>query len=343
MFTEPADVADVDMSVTVATDAGGAITGADVQVDLTARPAIDLLHDYTTRLVLKPSETTLGIYSRYFDVLLLSGLVTLPAYTGVERYRLRMRVKGHTIQAKVWLLGVEPEPDWMLQGTVPVARRIASGPVGLRTVRFSGNTNANLTFLFDDFVADIDEPQWISGYSDTITPTLGGFWLCSIMRSFLNLAPMVVDYQEPQRTTRGGQNEIVGRALPIGQAELMGSRAWTLTLRVTTLAEARNLEMLIASGDVLWLLTPAGCPIPSGYYRVASMAPRRVRPRGAARLFDLPLLEVAAPGPDVTTAQSTWDTVIGAYGSWEDLVAAHTSWDSVLALLGDPAEVVTDP
>lgn len=337
---DPDDVGDVETSVSLSTNAGGAITGGTGTATLKARRQGS--DDYSVGVRFNTDGTvSLLAISNFAGEQVLDTAATPLTYTGAETYRIRVSLAGHRIRAKVWDPSATPEPaTWQVDETVPLARRITGGQIGLATTRATGNSNANLTFVFDDFAADTGTPTFLM--SATITPTLTGVWLCSTMRSFLNRLISVASYEEPAREARGGGNYVAGRTLPIAQVELAAARTWPLTVRVASLAAARELEYAVASGDVFYLLVPADSPIPSGYYRAGSMSAVHGRPNGSARWFTLPLTECAAPGPDVVTASATWDTVIAAYGTWADVVAAVATWEDLLDLVGDPSEVVVD-
>jgi hypothetical protein len=273
-------------------------------------------------------STTLGTFA-------LSNLYTL----NTQVFRARLKIDGPRIRFKVWEPNSAPEPDWQYDEVTAAAYRVSGGAPGLGSARATTNGNVNLTFSFTDLTIDTGIPTFLQ--TQTITPDLAGFWLCSTMRSFLNIAPRVVGYTEPARGARGGSTYVGARTLPIAQAELSTAREWTLTIRVPTLAAARRLEYVIASGDVFYLQTPDDCPIPYGYYRIGNMSAERVIPRGGVtRMFDLPLEECAAPGPDVATASVTWDSVIALYGTWPNVVAAQVAWEDLLDLIGDPSEVI---
>lgn len=280
---------------------------------------------------------------------LIGGVLTIirstvmpDTYASTKTFRVEVDARGPVIRARAWDPVARPRPDWQLTETVSAPLRIAAGKVGVESNRSTGNTNVNFTFSFDDFVLDSGSPSFgITGLTDTLTPTLAGFWLCSVMRSFLNSAPMVIGYTEPTRAGRGDATYVAGRTLPIAQNEVMGGRTWTITFRAPSLASARRLEMSLASGDTFYLQTPGDCPIPFGHYRVPGMSGKRVTPRSDRRTFDVQLEEVAAPGPDITTAQNTWDSVIAEYGSWEAIVTAGVTWEDLRDdLIGDPDEVI---
>jgi hypothetical protein len=177
-------------------------------------------------------------------------------------------------------------------------------------------------------------------FTASITPTLGGVWLKSVARPFLNRQVVVQDYGDVERTARAGVFDVIGRSFPVAVSDVRGSRRWNLTVLTSTAAEAGDIDMLLASGDPLFIHVPAGCDVPGGYVSVGDTAQRRPARRSARRLFELPCVEVAAPGPDVVGAPSNWQTVLNTYGTWADLLAAHPTWADLLELIGEPTDVV---
>lgn len=338
------DYADGTIEVTASVTA--TITGGAQTTALYAR-YVDSSNFY--RAIVSWSQTsgvlTLTVVARRLgvDTTLVTSALGFTHTSSTTNLRLIMTTTGTTLAVTVYSTAGAPPADPTWSGTVPLAQRIASGRFGIRSGRSTGNTNTNAQTTWADLLLDADDLPYFTLDSETLSSDVSGFWLKSTMRRFLNLTPMVVDYAEPSRTPRGGQLDVIGRSLPIGQVELMTSRSTVLTFRTLDLQAARTLEFLIASGDVLYLQTPSSCPIVSGHYRVdGDMTSVRVTPRSDVRLFTLPLREVAAPGPDVVTATSTWETVIAMFGTWEDVIAACPTWEDVLALVGDPSEVIVE-
>lgn len=340
LITTPTDISDFRASVTVHGSAAS-VNGDPVQFAMPGR-YVDSSNFYDVNCEIQPDDTiAIRSQARFAGVTNLIESAAVPvSYNDTKNLRLEVDITGHRIRARLWDPVATPRPDWQIDSIVPTNWRIASGKVGLSTFRSASNSNANFTFSFRDFIVDTGTPTFLQ--TGTITPSLYGFWLVSTMRSFLNVAPQVVDFSEPSRLSRGGSSFVSGRSLPIGRAELMQSREFTLTIRCASLSAARMFEYLVASGDILYLQTPADCPIPYGYYRINRQKSDRVTRTSDVRYFDLSIEEQAAPGPDIVTAQSTWDTVIALYGGWPAVVAANASWDDVKALIGDPSEVIVE-
>jgi hypothetical protein len=170
-------------------------------------------------------------------------------------------------------------------------------------------------------------------------------WLKSIGRPFLNQAIDCVLNPTPIiRRARNGVNPIVGRSYPVAVTDLRGSREVPLRVVTRTTTERQDLDLLLASGDPIFVHTPAGYPLPTMYAVIEDTAENRpVRNRlcdADWRLWDLPLIEVAAPGPDVVGSTSTWQTVVNTYATWADVLIAHPTWADLLELVGDGSEVI---
>lgn len=187
----------------------------------------------------------------------------------------------------------------------------------------------------------LQHAPWLNSQTASLTPDLDGqVWLKSVTRPFLNRAVAVLDWSDIGRPDAGTEHDVVGRSLPIATTGPRGSRTWTLPLRTGTPAERQTMDYVLASGDVLFVHVPAGREIPGGYVVVHATNERRPAMRGTARVYALPVREVAPPGPDVVAATATWDTVLAAYATWADVLAANPTWADLLTLIGDPSEVI---
>lgn len=173
-----------------------------------------------------------------------------------------------------------------------------------------------------------------------ITPVLTSIWLKSVTRPFLNRPVTVVDWSPEERPSRSGGFPAVGRTYEVAVTDVAGGLVFDLDLHVAGREDAQTLDYIRASGDVLFLHTPAGCEVPGGHVCVATSSARRPRPRGSARVFTLPLTQCAAPGPDVVGATSSWQTVLNTYASWSAVLAANPTWPDLLARIAPPSEVI---
>lgn len=173
-----------------------------------------------------------------------------------------------------------------------------------------------------------------------ITPALDGVWIKSLRRPFLNRQVTVLDYSDIERPGRVGVFEVLGRSTPVAVTDVRGSRRWTMMILAEDETEATALDTMLLSGDLQFVHVPGDCRVPGGYVVVGDTTERKTRPHAVRRHFDLPLTEVAAPGPNVVGTLSTWQTVISNYATWADLIADKATWADVLELIGDPSEVI---
>jgi hypothetical protein len=200
-------------------------------------------------------------------------------------------------------------------------------------------------------VVALEPAAYLTQESASITPSLAGVgcqdtpvWLKSIARPFLNRVVSVVQRGDPAvvRKSRAGIFDIVGRSFPIAVNDVRSGRNWTMYVRTFSSADTTDLDLLFASGDVLFIHVPAVCAaaIPGGYVSVGDVTRSWHPLRPAQQLWTLPVTEVAPPGPDVVGATITWQGVLNTYGSWQDLISANGSWADVLANIGSPSDVI---
>src|SRR5690606_17361041 len=116
-----------------------------------------------------------------------------------------------------------------------------------------------------------DGDELLDEYTDSITPTLGGrIWLKSIIRPCLNRTITVTDWSEVTRRARNGLFDVVGRSLPVAVTDVRSGRQFTLEVMTETLADADEFDVILSSGDPIFLHMPPDAPVPgsSGHYAV---------------------------------------------------------------------------
>lgn len=194
----------------------------------------------------------------------------------------------------------------------------------------------------------LEHAEFLNEQTATIVPSLAEdcgddvVWLKSIARPFLNRQVAVIFKPDVDvtRPARAGVFNVVGRTFPVAVNTVRGSRRWTMFVRTYTAAEADELDLMLASGDTLLVQGPADCVLETGYVTVGDATNTRHPLRPLKRLWELPMVEVAQPGPDVVGALGTWQTVLNTYATWADVIAANLTWADLLTLVGDPSEVI---
>jgi hypothetical protein len=187
----------------------------------------------------------------------------------------------------------------------------------------------------------LEHAEYLNEQTNSITPALTGVWIKSLRRPYLNREVNVLDYSDITRASRNAAFDVIGRTYPVGVADAMSGRAWTMTVWTETLDDADDLDLVLAAGDIWFVHVPIDCPVPGGYVIIdGGVTRRRTRPKAVRRHFDLPFIEVAAPDDDVAGTTGTWATVIASYATWADLIADKATWADVLELIGSPSEVI---
>lgn len=176
-------------------------------------------------------------------------------------------------------------------------------------------------------------------FTVVITQVLAETWLKSVGRPFLNRRVVASDASDVTYTSRAGIFPVIGRTDPVAVTDSFAVKSYQLSLATVTKTEADLLRILVTSGDVLFLHTPANFPAPGGYFVCGDIAETRQGLPWDRRWFTLPLTKVVAPGPDVAATLGTWQTVINTYATWSALIAAKATWADVLLIVGDPSEV----
>lgn len=197
-------------------------------------------------------------------------------------------------------------------------------------------------FMLDDyeFTPNVTNYYRAQGETASVLPEITEVWLKSISRPWLNKTVEVVDFSDITRRARAGVFDVIGRSMPVAVNDVRGGREFTLTLYTATDAEYRDLDIFTASGDPIFIQVPAGSRVPAGYFTVSDVQSARLTQHSGKRVFELPLIECAAPGPAIVGASVTWLTVLNSYASWSEVLAAHATWADMLELIGDPTEVI---
>lgn len=219
----------------------------------------------------------------------------------------------------------------------------AVAPGLVLTFEYSKDSSASAgdDAAFIDDLVFTGAPQVVTAApTATITPTLGGVWIKSVAQPFLNRQIIVHDYSDVTRPSRSGLFDVEGRSMPVAVNQVRGSRRWTLEVLTQTALEAKDFDLVLASGDQLFIHVPADCDVPGGYVTVGDTSARRTARRSVRRIFDLPCVEGAAPGPDVLGATINWQTVLNGYSTWADVLAANATWAQLLDRVGSPQDVI---
>lgn len=180
---------------------------------------------------------------------------------------------------------------------------------------------------------------------ESITPVLTDIWFKVIAKPFLNRTVHCIPKPGPvKRRARHGIFPIIGRSLPVAVTDVRGSREYDLDAITRTTQEYRDFDLMISSGDIIFIHTPPTSPIDTAYVVIEDVVRRQPltgsRCGNDWRVFTLPIIEVAAPAANVVGSVGTWQTVINTYATWSDVLTAHATWADLLTLVGSPDDVI---
>lgn len=181
-----------------------------------------------------------------------------------------------------------------------------------------------------------------STQTGTITPALETVWLKFIARPYLNRPVTVTDWSDVERASRNGVFPVIGRRDPVAITELHTSRSFTVSLLTQTIAQADSLDFSIGAGFPVYLHTPAGCGIPTVYGVAGNLVQKRIATRSLRRVFDLPLTEVAAPGPEVVGSPGSYQTLLSHDATYQAVIDEFATYSDVAELIGSPTDIIVD-
>lgn len=224
------------------------------------------------------------------------------------------------------------------------------------TIRGGLEISAGIGVAYDyEFAADVENLYRVYYYNASdqvvvgdppvgITPELGAVWLKSVAHPYLNRKLWLVDVSDISSPMRGGVFDVVGRSFPVAVSDVRGSRQFSITVATETKAEAEDLLLCLSVGGPAFLHVPSGCPLPvdTMYVQVGNVTQEQPSRYSEVRLFDLDMVEVAAPGPDLVGSTITWSGVVNNFATWEEVVTDVSTWNDLLSIVGKPGDVIVE-
>ncbi len=305
--------------------------------------------------------------------------------TSGTAYKIRVRVQGSTVQAKVWdALNTEPG-TWLIDTT---DTSLTGGDFGIeyldlgsslslavddltltsldvndtyeiqrstnqsfwRTVRGGSEmvpSSGSLSLDDYEFQSDVENFYRVVAtdggnpiFSNSITPSLSGVWLKSIRFPFLNRQVTVTNYSDITRSARGANFDVLGRSVPVAVTDKRSSQKFSLELVTTDADEELVMDLVLASGGVMFVHLPADCRVPGGHVVIGEVSSRRKNARGSRRYFTLECQVVAEPAADVVGGTMTYGALIDLYGGYDNLLSANPEYADLLQLMASPEDLV---
>jgi hypothetical protein len=174
-----------------------------------------------------------------------------------------------------------------------------------------------------------------------VTQDLDAVWVKVPAVPYLNTPVTVTDRGEITRKSRAGVFDIVGRSLPVLVGDVTSGISYTLQLLTNTPAEERDLDYTLSTGDVIFLHLPSSVDyFPGGYFAVGDVRRHTTLRLSARRLWDVPLTQVAAPGPAVIGSAYTCASVLAQYATVSDVITGNLTIVDLLERTGSPSDVL---
>jgi hypothetical protein len=177
-------------------------------------------------------------------------------------------------------------------------------------------------------------------FTTTVSPSVADVWVKVPARPYLNRSVVVTGVGDVSRPARNGVFPVIGRSFPVGVADVRQSRQFTLEVMTDTAAGTSEFDLLLMSGEPIFLQVPPAFPVPSLYAMIGDTSVNEPARGDLTRIWSLPLTEVAAPSSDVVGSLGTYQTVKSTFASYADVLAAKATYADLLEMIGSPTEVV---
>lgn len=145
----------------------------------------------------------------------------------------------------------------------------------------------------------------IGGVVNAVMPEQA-VWLKLPLAPGSNRRVTLVGWSEQKRSTRSSVYQVAGRRDPVVVLEPHASREVSIRLRAADGAETAALDAALGAGLPLYLSVPPDCALGSWHAVVKDYTWVRVGDSYShANIFDVDLVEIAPPAPEVAATAST--------------------------------------
>lgn len=181
-----------------------------------------------------------------------------------------------------------------------------------------------------------------NAFTVVVNQDIDEIWLKVPAAPFMNRQITVSKAGDKTRPARRAVHGVVGRNAPVIRSDVRLYPSFDLQLYTFSKAEEETLDLILGSGEILFIHMPStNTCMDGGYYSAGDYtwgpSGSRSKPK---RTFTIPLQEAAPPGPDVVGSSYTWTSVVADYASWNAVVAANASWFALVQHVGDPGEIL---
>ncbi len=173
-----------------------------------------------------------------------------------------------------------------------------------------------------------------------VTPYMNAVWLKVVDSPYMNRSVTLIDWADNQRAGRVGIFSIHGQLDAVSFQDAASPRTVTMSLWADTVAERMAIELVLSVGSVMLVHVPPTVAFDSGYFAVGTWTYDRPAHLSKRALIKIPVTEVAPPDISIVGNIVTWATLLTNYGTWNDVLNGNATWSAVLALTGNPQDIL---
>lgn len=176
----------------------------------------------------------------------------------------------------------------------------------------------------------------------SVTPTVLRFRIKNPTRPALNMYIEPLDMTDVTRPSRAGIFDVQGRTLPVIISDVQGSRRFSLDIDVAGYSNRDAVDQKLASGDPMYLETPAGSQsLPRMYFTAGDVSYKEDAKLMGTFTFTIPMTECAAPAATIAGQTYTYADVTANYATYAAVLAGVSSYQGLLDKISTSDVVVT--
>lgn len=236
------------------------------------------------------------------------------------------------------------------QGLAPEVVRVVVSHRAVGTTRWTEVRGGRVAVADGEFVRTVDDYEYsagsfmeyrIQGLSssegepDVITQTrvalveqvLDQSWIKFISSPHLNTRVRILrDFTGATRRARVALYDVQNRRDRVAVTDVHTGQEMTIRAVTHTLAARDSLSESLGQGRAVFLHTPSSIPVPTMYAAVGDYGWRPAGPASTRSIFEINLVEVAAPPPSVVGVGLTYGVLSAQFATYADLSDAFATY-----------------
>lgn len=133
-------------------------------------------------------------------------------------------------------------------------------------------------------------------------------------------------------TSRAGIFDVIDRSRPVVVAALRRDKSAQLDITTATEAQRTAVELILSTGQVLLLATPAAYSWGNEYVHIGDVTESRIGVASeTSRRWTMPIVVVDRPyALSYQPAEMTWADVVGDWATWSDVIDEVDTWADLI-------------